>query len=105
MAASSEVLVFRRVLGEARPCWPFIGFLFVLSLIASPLALLTPLPLKIAVDSVIGSRPLPVVIAPLVPEGIAHSRDLLLAFVVGLLLAAGLLLVGLGAALRQTQSR
>src|SRR5439155_124215 len=53
MAAYTDVLVFRRVLREARPCWPFIGGLFLLSLLASPLALLAPLPLKIAVDSVI----------------------------------------------------
>src|SRR5881628_435650 len=91
MAASSEVLVFRRVVREARPCWPFIGALFLLSLLASPLALLAPLPLKIAVDSVIGTRPLPGVVAPFVPDGIAHSPDLLLAFVVGLLLIVVLL--------------
>ncbi|TMB76851.1 MAG: ATP-binding cassette domain-containing protein [Chloroflexi bacterium] len=91
MAASSDVLVFKRVLREARPCWPFIGGLFLLSLLASPLALLAPLPLKIAVDSVIGARPLPGVVAPFVPDGIAHSPDLLLAFVVGLLLIVVLL--------------
>src|SRR5213593_575731 len=91
MAASSDVLVFKRVLREARPCWPFIGGLFLLSLLASPLALLAPLPLKIAVDSVIGTRPLPGVVAPFVPDGIAHSPDLLLAFVVGLLLIVVLL--------------
>src|SRR5437667_2984321 len=85
MAAYTDVLVFRRVLREARPCWPFIGGLFLLSLLASPLALLAPLPLKIAVDSVIGSRALPSVVAPFVPDGIAHSPELLLAFVVGLL--------------------
>src|SRR6184192_3130621 len=76
MAAYTDVLVFRRVLREARPCWPFIGGLFLLSLLASPLALLAPLPLKIAVDSVIGARPLPGVVAP---------------FVVGLLLIVVLL--------------
>ena len=91
MAAYTDVLVFRRVLREARPCWPFIGALFLLSLLASPLALLAPLPLKIAVDSVIGARPLPGVVAPFVPDGIAHSPDLLLAFVVGLLLTVVLL--------------
>src|SRR5438034_7105351 len=91
MAASSDVLVFKRVLREARPCWPFIGGLFLLSLLASPLALLAPLPLKIAVDSVIGARPLPGVVAPFVPDGIAHSPNLLLAFVVGLLLTVVLL--------------
>src|SRR5438552_1894840 len=91
MAASTDVVVFRRVLREARPCWPFIGVLFLLSLLASPLALLTPLPLKVAVDSVIGGRPLPGVVAPFVPEQIASSPDLLLAFVVGLLLTVVLL--------------
>src|SRR5881396_543141 len=91
MAAYTDVLVFRRVLREARPCWPFIGALFLLSLLASPLALLAPLPLKIAVDSVIGARPLPGVVAPFVPDGIAHSPDLLLALVVGLLLTVVLL--------------
>jgi ATP-binding cassette subfamily B protein len=91
MAAYSDVFVFRRALREARHCWSFIGALFLLSLLASPLALLAPLPLKIAVDSVIGARPLPGVIAPIVPDGIAHSPDLLLAFVVGLLLAVVLL--------------
>src|SRR6059058_101788 len=91
MAASTDVVVFRRVLREARPCWPFIGVLFLLSLLASPLALLTPLPLKIAVDSVIGGRPLPGVVAPFVPDQITRSPDLLLAFVVGLLLTVVLL--------------
>src|SRR5947208_16106601 len=96
MAASTDVLVFKRVLREARPCWPFIGVLFLLSLLASPLALLTPLPLKIAVDSVIGGRPLPGVVAPFVPDQIARSPDLLLAFVVGLLLTVFLLCQLLG---------
>src|SRR5438046_6509461 len=91
MAASTDVVVFRRVLREARPCWLFIGVLFLLGLLASPLALLTPLPLKIAVDSVIGGRPLPGVVAPFVPDPIARSPDLLLAFVVGLLFGVVLL--------------
>jgi len=91
VAASSDVVVVRRVLREARPCWPFIGVLFLLSLLASPLALLTPLPLKIAVDSVIGGRPLPGIVAPFVPDQIARSPDLLLVFVVGLLLTVVLL--------------
>src|SRR5213083_1968996 len=91
MADYSDVRVFRRLLGEARASWPLIGALFLLSLLSSPLALLTPLPLKIAVDSVIGSRPLPGVVAPFVPDAIARSPDLLLAFLVGLLLTVVLL--------------
>jgi ATP-binding cassette subfamily B protein len=90
-AAYTDIIVVRRLLREARPCWAFIAGLFLLSLLASPLALLTPLPLKIAVDSVIGARPLPGVIAPFVPDAIARSPDLLLAFAVGLLLTVVLL--------------
>src|SRR6059036_2736510 len=68
-----------------------IGSLLLLDLLSSPLSLLTPLPLKIAVDSVIGSHPLPRFIAPLVPEAFAHSQGALLALAVGLVLAIALL--------------
>ena len=86
-----DVVLFRRLLSQARPYWPHVVALFLLSLLSSPLSLLTPLPLKIAVDSVIGSHPLPHVIAPLVPEAIAHSPAVLLAIAVGLLLTVALL--------------
>lgn len=51
--------VFARIVEFARPYWLKVGATFLLSLAAAPLTLLTPLPLKIAVDSVIGSKPLP----------------------------------------------
>src|SRR5881296_1731910 len=86
-----DVVLFRRLLSQARPYWPHLAALFLLSLLSSPLSLLAPLPLKIAVDSVIGSHPLPHVIAPLVPEAIAHSPAALLAIAVGLLGAVALL--------------
>src|SRR5436309_9988583 len=86
-----DVVLFRRLLSQARPYWPHVAALFLLSLLSSPLSLLAPLPLKIAVDSVIGSHPLPHVIAPLVPEAIAHSPAVLLAIAVGLLVAVALL--------------
>lgn len=43
---------------EARPYWKRIFALFAVSLLATPLALLGPVPLKIAVDNVLGSEPL-----------------------------------------------
>src|SRR5436309_884903 len=86
-----DVVLFRRLLSQARPYWPHVAALFLLSLLSSPLSLLGPLPLKIAVDSVIGSHPLPHVIAPFVPEAIAHSPAGLLAIAVGLLVAVALL--------------
>src|SRR5438309_678675 len=86
-----DVVLFRRLLSQARPYWPHVVALFLLSLLSSPLSLLTPLPLKIAVDSVIGSHPIPHVISPFVPEAIAHSPAGLLALAVALLVGVALL--------------
>ena len=56
MAAPAHVdlTLYRRVLRQAWPYWPYIAGIFLLDLLASPLALLTPLPLKIIVDSAVG---------------------------------------------------
>lgn len=51
--------VFARIIDFARPYWLKVGGTFLLSLAVVPLTLLTPLPLKIAVDNIIGSKPLP----------------------------------------------
>ena len=91
MAGSTDVGLLRRLLEQARPYWPHVGALLLLSLLASPLSLLAPLPLKIAVDSVIGSHPLPWFMAPLVPEAIARSAGGVLGLAVGLVLAVALL--------------
>jgi ATP-binding cassette subfamily B protein len=55
--------VVARIVAFARPYWLKIAGTFLLSLMAAPLMLLTPLPLKIAVDSVIGSKPFPAFLA------------------------------------------
>jgi ATP-binding cassette subfamily B protein len=77
-------------LSQARPYWRHIGVIFLLSLAGTPLTLLAPLPLKIAVDNVISSRPLPGVLSSLLP-GAARSEFGLLAFAVGLLVLTELL--------------
>ena len=54
-----DVALYRRLLGQARPYWlQFLG-LFAIEMVATPIALLNPVPLKIVVDSVLGERPLP----------------------------------------------
>jgi ATP-binding cassette subfamily B protein len=63
----------------------------LLSLLSTPLALLTPLPLKIAVDSAIGSHPLPGFLDALLPGAVTHSSAAILVLAVGLTLAIGLL--------------
>src|SRR5260370_12010351 len=79
-----------RLWREMRPyAWHLVA-LFVFSLLATPLALLTPLPLKIAVDN-INARPLPSFLASVLPSSIAHSDRTVLAMAVGLLVAVALL--------------
>jgi ATP-binding cassette subfamily B protein len=57
--AAGDWALLGRVFREARAFRWRISSLFLLSLLATPLALLGPVPLKIAVDSVLGSDPLP----------------------------------------------
>jgi len=51
--------MLRRLLSELRPYMLSILFVFAISLTAIPLALVSPLPIKLIVDNVIGTRPLP----------------------------------------------
>ena len=87
----TDFALYRRLLRQARPYWTHIGGIFLLSLLSSPLALLTPLPLKIAVDSVIGSHPLPGFLDALLPATVSHSDFAVLALATGLLVAITLL--------------
>jgi ATP-binding cassette subfamily B protein len=48
-----------RVLLECRSCWPHLLGIAGLSILSLPLTLLYPLPLKVVVDSVLGTQPLP----------------------------------------------
>jgi ATP-binding cassette subfamily B protein len=59
--------VYRRLLHEARPYWPHLAGVLALGLLATPLSLLTPLPIKIVVDGVIGGAPLPQPLASWLP--------------------------------------
>ncbi|MDQ4130875.1 MAG: ABC transporter transmembrane domain-containing protein [Actinomycetota bacterium] len=52
-------VLLRRVLSQARSQWHYISALLFVDLLATPLALLQPVPLKIAVDSILGEEPLP----------------------------------------------
>ncbi len=52
MKKYSDIKILKRLFLQARPYWPHIACIFILDLLATPFALLTPLPLKIAVDNV-----------------------------------------------------
>src|SRR2546421_3038412 len=87
----SDVALYRRLLRQTRPYWPHIAGVFLLNLLQSPLALLTPLPLKIAVDSVVGSHHLPGVLALLLPAGARGSHTAVLLLAAALFVAVALL--------------
>ena len=48
-----------RLLGQARPYWPHLAALLVLSLLGTPIALLMPVPLAIVVNGLSGSNQIP----------------------------------------------
>jgi ATP-binding cassette subfamily B protein len=83
--------LYLRLLGESRPIWTHMAGLTGLSLVAAVMTLLTPLPLKITIDSIVGGRPLPSSLAALMPSD-ANLRDTSVVVVVAALLV--LLAVG-----------
>src|SRR5882724_11602168 len=83
--------VYWRLWQLMRPYWIYIAGMLLLSLLAPPLALLTPLPLKIAVDNVLGGHPLPRFLDAWLPSAWTHSEGALLALVVVLLVTATML--------------
>ncbi|HEV8379251.1 MAG TPA: ABC transporter ATP-binding protein [Tepidisphaeraceae bacterium] len=86
-----SLTLYRRLILEARPYWPHIVGYLLLSLLATPLALLAPVPLKIAVDNVIGSRPLPRAMQVMLPAAWQQSDASLLFLVAMLVVVIALL--------------
>ena len=86
-----DFALYRRLARQARTSWAPLAALFLVGLLATPLALLTPLPLKIAVDSVLGSHPLPTFLDVLLPRAVRQSPNLLLVFVAVLAIAVAVL--------------
>src|SRR5262245_10528398 len=76
-----------RLIQQAWPYRRHLAGLLGLSLLAPPLALLTPVPLKLAVDNIIQGHPLPALLAAGLPMAVQQSPILLL-LVTALLLVA-----------------
>jgi ATP-binding cassette, subfamily B, bacterial len=100
----TDFTLYRRLLHQALPYWPYIGGIFLIGLASSLLTLLVPLPLKIAIDSVIGSHPIPGFINALLPEAFTRSETTLLILAASLSVAIALLsqLQELGSGLLRT---
>ena len=87
-----SLTLYGRLLAEARPYWPHVIAFLLLSLLATPLSMLAPVPLKIAVDSFIGSTPPPRFLVFLLPNGTGPRDDTrLLLMLAGMVIAVALL--------------
>ncbi len=80
----SNVTLLRRILGQAAPQSGYLVAIFAVDALATPLMLLNPIPLQLAVDSILGSHPLPAILRGLLPAGLDHRSPALLLVVAGL---------------------
>lgn len=96
--------LYARLLGEARSCRGLIVLTALMYLALTPLKLLAPVPAAIAIDCVLGSRPLPPAARWLIPPAWTAQDGRLLLAAVGLLLLVGLLTYGVAMALRLLHS-
>jgi ATP-binding cassette subfamily B protein len=87
----SDIAILRKLLRQARPFWPHIGSIFLLDLLATPLALLSPLALKLVVDNVLGAEPLPGFLQAVLPTSVQVSPTSMLVFAACLLVAVSAL--------------
>src|SRR5881398_3544394 len=86
----SDLALYRRLLRQARPYWLHLAGLFGIGLLASPLALLDPVPLRIVFDSVLSSHPLPAYLGTVLPAAALGPANALLV-AIGLLLGVAAL--------------
>lgn len=100
----TDLTLLKRLFLQAKPYWPHLGGVFALDLLATPVALLTPVPLMLAVDNVLGDKPLPDVLQSVLPASVTHSTGALLVFITLLVLLIALMAQAqkLGAWLLQT---
>ena len=92
MISGADFRVYRRLVRQARPYWPHLAGVLLLSMLAVPLALLSPLPVKIAVDSVIGSHAPPAFLRAWLPVALFNSTNSTLVTAAVLLVLTTLLL-------------
>jgi ATP-binding cassette subfamily B protein len=86
-----DLALLRRLMGEARPFRLRIFGVFLLTVFATPLALAMPIPLTIAVDSVIGSHRPPTLLRAVLPHSVLSTRQSILFVTVALLVLVILL--------------
>ena len=87
-----DATLYRRLFRESKHVHGHLVGLFFLSLLAAPISLLMPLPVKIVVDHVLGGQALHPTLAHFVPDGVQGSPTSMLWFACGLVMLAALLI-------------
>jgi ATP-binding cassette subfamily B protein len=82
--------IYGRILRQIQPHWGDLTLLLAVAALATPIALLIPVPLKIVVDSVLGSHPLPAIVEWVTPQWMTASSTAILWFSVGLVILIAL---------------
>jgi ATP-binding cassette, subfamily B, bacterial len=77
-SAKLKVHLWRNVFSQTRSQGVSLAAILALELLSTPLSLLAPVGVKIAVDSVVGSQPVPRLLSTFLPHGILSSRKELL---------------------------
>src|SRR5437660_1773779 len=80
-----------RVFADLRPYSWSIFVVLIVSLSAIPITLITPLPIKLMVDSVLGSQPISGYLSLLAPGGSQPSKDYVLLLAIGILVGSTVL--------------
>ena len=83
----STIQLIKRIFQYARPFWVHLTFVFLLTLLASPIALLKPYALKLLIDTGFGSQPMPGFVTFFFPEGYDFT------FMTIVFIAAGLVIL------------
>ena len=90
-AKKADRMLWKRLAALARQNWPQLTGILLLSFLSTPLGLLMPLPLKIAIDSVVGKQALPNWLRVMTPAAVESSKRDQLFIAGGLLLAIAVL--------------
>lgn len=77
----SDGALLKRLFLQARPYWGHLSAILAIDLLATPIALMVPVPLMLAVDSVVGDKPLPTPLDTVVTADITPSKGSLLAII------------------------
>ena len=89
---NSDFQILKRLILIAKPHLILVALIFFVGLLSAPLTLLLPVPIKISVDSVVNSLPMPDILVFFLPNEIISSKTSLLLIAVSMQVAIVILI-------------